>query len=146
MYDQSYGKVIAAITNVPFAGNPAVMYNLIFTSTKVIGIGQLDDHKKAIIMGPDSLQKQEILTNYVDITPERLGSMVAFELDNTAIKSVKIYKNFSNTVFHGAEFSTLDLNTTSFLSSNALWINYKLQETVKSIIRSTPLGSKLIQA
>ena len=141
MSDQSFGKVIFAITNVPFAGTPAVMHNLVFTDNKILGIGIFDSANKLKVMEDNTLKKQEVLTNPNEITPERLGSATVFELEDSAVRSIKLYKNFSNTVFSG-EFSTMDIYA-SMMSSNTLWINPEIQEDVRMLIRLTPLAAKL---
>lgn len=145
MFDQSYGTPLFAITNVPYAGRPAVMHNLLFTDKMVVGIGIYDapSHLKTMEKADqkETLRSQEVLTNAFDLTPEKLGSKVLFTMENDAIRTIKVYKNFSNTVFDG-EFSTIDLFI-SMMSSNSLWINTGIQEKVKSLILQTPLASKL---
>lgn len=145
MFDQSLGRPIFAITNVPYAGQPAVMYNLLFTDKMVIGIGIYDAQGKLRSMGKweqkQTLISQEVLTNSFDLTAGRLGSTVLFSMDNNAIRTIKVYKNFSNTVFDG-EFSTIDIFI-SLMSSNSLWISTQIQEKVKSLILKTSLASKL---
>ncbi len=142
MSDQPFGKAIFAITNVPFAGTPAVMHNLVFTDSRILGIGIFDSSNKLTTLVDDSLNSQEVLTNPNEITPERLGKNVIFELEYNDVRSVKLYKNFSNTVFSG-EFCTLDIYA-SMLNSNALWISPRIQQDVTSLLKQTPLTAKLM--